>query len=60
MSLPVDRRVVHEISTVLAQLDYDGSQLSSGVTSIDSRPARAATDAPPMPSARSQAVRPPA
>jgi pimeloyl-ACP methyl ester carboxylesterase len=60
MSLPVDRRVVHEISTVLAQLDYDGSQLSSGVTSIDSRPAHAATDAPPVPSARSQAVRPPA
>ncbi len=47
MSLPVDRRVVHEISTALAQLDHDGSQLSSGVTSIDSTPARATTYAPP-------------
>lgn len=40
MSLPVDRRVVREISTVLAQLDHDGSQLSSGVTSIDSTTGR--------------------
>ncbi len=39
MSLPVDRRVVNEISMALAQLDHDGSQLSSGVTSIDSTPA---------------------
>ena len=42
MSLPVDRRVVHEISTALAQLDHDGTQLSSGVTSIDSTPGRPA------------------
>jgi hypothetical protein len=46
MSLPVDRRVVHEISTALAQLDHDGTQLSSGVTSIDSTPARAEADPP--------------
>jgi triacylglycerol lipase len=46
MSLPVDRRVVHEISTALAQLDHDGSQLSSGVTSIDSTTGRAPDDAP--------------
>ncbi len=39
MSLPVDRRVVNEISMALAQLDHDGSLLSSGVTSIDSTPA---------------------
>lgn len=39
MSLPVDRRVVHEISTALAQLDHDGSQITPGVTSIDSTPA---------------------
>ncbi len=38
MSLPVDRRVVNEISMALAQLDHDGSLLSSGVTSIDSTP----------------------
>ena len=44
MSLPVDRRVIHEISTVLAQLDHDGSQLSSGVTSIDSTPGRPSAD----------------
>jgi hypothetical protein len=42
MSLPVDRRVVHEISTALAQLDHDGTQLSSGVTSIESTPGRPA------------------
>jgi triacylglycerol lipase len=50
MSLPVDRRVVHEISTALAQLDHDGSQLSSGVTSIDSttgRPTKPATASRP-------------
>lgn len=40
MSLPVDRRVVHEISTALAQLDHDGSQLAPGVTSIDSTTGR--------------------
>jgi triacylglycerol lipase len=45
MSLPVDRRVVHEISTALAQLDHDGTQLSSGVTSIDSTPGRTARSA---------------
>jgi pimeloyl-ACP methyl ester carboxylesterase len=44
MSLPVDRRVVHEISTALAQLDHDGSLLSPGVTSIDSTPARTGRD----------------
>ena len=40
MSLPVDRRVVYEISTVLAQLDHDGTLLSSGVTSIESTTSR--------------------
>lgn len=44
MSLPVDRRVVHEISTALAQLDHDGSQLSSGVTSIESTTGRTPDD----------------
>jgi pimeloyl-ACP methyl ester carboxylesterase len=46
MSLPVDRRVVNEISSVLAQLDHDGSQLSSGVTSIESTPGWPTTDRP--------------
>lgn len=36
MSLPVDRRVVHEISLALAQLDHDGSTITSGTTSIAS------------------------
>jgi len=44
MSLPVDRRVVHEISAALAQLDHDGTQLSPGVTSIDSTTGRSARD----------------
>ena len=44
MSLPVDRRVVHEISTALAQLDHDGTQLSSGVTSIESTNGRLPDD----------------
>lgn len=46
MSLPVDRRVVNEISLALAQLDHDGSQLASGVTSIDSTNGRADAAAP--------------
>lgn len=46
MSLPVDRRVVHEISTALAQLDHDGSLLASGVTSIDSTPGHPRRDDP--------------
>ncbi|MEI6362873.1 MAG: alpha/beta fold hydrolase [Actinomycetes bacterium] len=44
MSLPVDRRVVHEISTALAQLDHDGTMLAQGVTSIDSTPGRGSRD----------------
>lgn len=44
MSLPVDRRVVNEISAALAQLDHDGSQLASGVTSIESTTGRREAD----------------
>lgn len=40
MSLLVDRRVVNVISAALAQLDHDGSQLASGVTSIESTTGR--------------------
>lgn len=40
MSLPVDRRVVNEITAALAQLDHDGSQIAPGVTSIDSTTGR--------------------
>jgi len=42
MSLPVDGRVVHEISRTLAHLDSDGTTLTPGVTSIASEPARRA------------------
>jgi hypothetical protein len=34
MSLPVDGRVVHEISTALAHLGADGSTLTAGVTTL--------------------------
>lgn len=36
LSLPIDGRVVHEISTTLAHLDHDGTTLTAGVTQIDS------------------------
>ncbi|MEZ5185254.1 MAG: alpha/beta fold hydrolase [Candidatus Nanopelagicales bacterium] len=41
-SFPVDRRVVHEICTTLAQLDPDGSTLVRGTTSIGSSTGRIA------------------
>lgn len=54
MSLPVDRRVIREISLALAQLDHDGHALASAVTPITSTPGRrpstdprAARDTPP-------------
>jgi pimeloyl-ACP methyl ester carboxylesterase len=34
MSLPINRRAVHQISMTLAQLDADGATLTPGVTSI--------------------------
>ncbi len=40
MSLPVDGRVVHEISTTLAHLDADGTTLAPGATSISSETAK--------------------
>ncbi len=48
MSLPIDRRVVHEIASLLAHLDEAGSTLTAGVTSID--PAAGSPDlgAPPL------------
>jgi triacylglycerol lipase len=35
MSLPIDGRVVHEIVTLLAHLDEDGSTRTAGVTRLD-------------------------
>ncbi len=34
LSLPIDRRVVHELATTLAQLESDGSTITRGVTPI--------------------------
>ena len=42
MSLPLDGRVVHEISALLSQLDTDGATLQAGVTAL----------APPAPAAK--------
>ena len=39
MSLPIHGRVVHEITTLLAHLDEDGSTVTAGVTSIDAQAA---------------------
>ena len=36
MSLPIDGRVVHQIATLLAHLDEDGSTVTAGVASIGS------------------------
>ena len=38
MSLPIDRRVIHELTRTLAHLDPDGSTVTAGVTSIASSP----------------------
>lgn len=43
MSLPVDGRVVHEISTTLAHLGHDGRILTPGTTSIKSSNGRGRT-----------------
>ena len=47
MSLPIHGRVVHEIATLLAHLDEDGSTLSAGVTTLAS-----AAPVPAPPAAR--------
>lgn len=39
-SLPIDGRVVHEICTILAHLDPDGSTVAEGATPIQSRSSR--------------------
>ena len=43
MSIPVDRRVVHEISIMLSQLDAEGGTVTAGVTSLldETAPGRA-------------------
>ena len=38
MSLPIDGRVVHQIATLLAHLDEDGSTLHAGVAPIGEGP----------------------
>jgi hypothetical protein len=46
MSLPIHGGVVHEIATVLAHLDEDGSTLSAGVTPISAATPATAVTAP--------------
>lgn len=55
MSFPVDRKVIHEICTTLAQLDPDGSTLVRGATSIGSSTGRIAESAPKAAIARTRA-----
>lgn len=43
LSLPIDRRVVHEIAATLAYLDPDGQTITAGVTRIDALPVPSAT-----------------
>jgi pimeloyl-ACP methyl ester carboxylesterase len=45
MSLPIDSRVVREITSLLAHLDEDGSTVTAGVTRID---AQGAATPPPV------------
>jgi pimeloyl-ACP methyl ester carboxylesterase len=35
LSLPIDRRIVHDIATTLAHLDSDGATVTAGVTRLD-------------------------
>jgi len=35
MSLPIDGRVVHDIATLLAHLDEDGTTRTAGVTRLE-------------------------
>jgi pimeloyl-ACP methyl ester carboxylesterase len=39
MALPIQGRVVREITTLLAHLDHEGHTVTAGVTSIDAEPA---------------------
>jgi triacylglycerol lipase len=45
MSLPIDRRIVREITATLAQLDSEGGTVTAGVTRLE--PAAAAPDSMP-------------
>jgi hypothetical protein len=55
MSLPINRRAVHEISATLAHLNPTGETLTAGVTSIGSD---RSVETPELP--RSAGVRQPA
>lgn len=55
MSLPLDGQVVHEISVLLSELDWDGTTLRAGVTPLLEEPAsppprRSRRTSPPDPS----------
>jgi hypothetical protein len=58
MSLPISRQVVHEITTLLAHLDEDGSTLSAGVSTLTPPPSHVPAAGPcprPATTARSGA-----
>ena len=58
MSLPIDGRVVHEIATLLAHLDEDGSTVTAGVSAIGA--AGTAASAPVPAPGRSRSASTPA
>ncbi|MHB8341979.1 MAG: esterase/lipase family protein [Mycobacteriales bacterium] len=48
LSLPINRRVVHEIAATLAHLDQEGQTITAGVTPIDALPAAATGPSAPQ------------
>ncbi len=57
MSLPIHSPVVHEISTLLAHLDEDGSTLTAGVSAISEGPVAPELPAQRAPRERARSVR---
>jgi len=57
MSLPVDGRVVHQITTTLAHLDADGTTLAAGATPIESEPGKPTRSRPSGSARTSDAAR---
>ena len=57
MSLPIHSPVVHEISTLLAHLDEDGSTLTAGVTAFNEGPSQAELPTPRTAAESARSVR---
>jgi hypothetical protein len=58
MSLPIDRRIVREIASTLAQLDSDGATVTAGITRLDPPSAAKSTSAGSAPSRLRARLRP--